>query len=1857
MTSLRGIPLTNYALQLADTASKNVLNSAVMLDAVGKLRTSQPENMIDTDFEYGLQTGKWETIELINNIPTFFSRDGDSTIPVSDVQVLKDSYNVTTTTVSSHGLIVGSPILLVGLREATAEGINVIMSVPSSNQFIYKAKSRQTISGSIFDPFSTQLYVARIFQGAQYNLDNIVSMDTDGGNEENQESIVTVVTETPHGFEQNSSFILTNSVGQKEVPFDASTIDAAETINIQKTVIANSETGLAGFSSRAVNPYDYQSKKTIFFASSNVSLANNSINVTGHGLLTGMQVMYVSPIGDTPVGGLSSYSLYDVTRVDEDSIRLNHIEKSIMMGGIRFGYSGQYTYDPVVLSGLTASLLEIRQADFNLGVTSGTTTAYVNYTLVHLTYFCPPTTGVYYIRCTSNSSNTNTSMAFRVWFGNSALNSTNTNASIQQANTTVATTSLYATPTLQAGLVYPMRLILCVRARGDGTNKFSRTATLQWNNTPSATNIVNIPTGNATVGNFQVVNQGVEISAINTTTNVLTVTRNHGLETGRQVKYIQGTAAIGGLVNNTLYYVRVVTITTLKLYTTEANANADTNSVTLTTTAAGAALLVPQDIIAPITFTSTGTDSYGYHVLLKAYQILSAPSRTQLDVAMNLSNYLDASLASADRLVLFGGCTRASIFYGMTSSTTTGTTPNTTIDATFKAFGVNNTSHTFDNFSQSLISYYFIKGSPNVGSSSTVVQIIPNATQTTTATSWSGPTTLTQQHCQLMFNGVSWLVPAQVLTDMNSIYIPSHGFITSDVVTLSSVSGALPTGLATTTYSVSVLTPDQVQLLVGTQVVDVQSVGSGEFRLSLTKANPTAGTIYAPEHGFYQLTTVIYSTKGNTAISGLTEGGTYYIINTTENSFKLSSTANGSSRVVFGGTGSNIHSFTSTERATDGTFKIKDAIDPRTFSLYYPFLIPTRVITVHPRKSVNLNKNNLLLTSHKMRTGAKVVYSAGGDTDIGGLTSDQTYYIIRIDTDHVRLALSAEDAMNNIPITLADNGSGSAHTFSLSSVCGELITSLNVSLTQGTYNVYAPSEDILATSRVGDTLRVEIINPLQITLTVSTIDATNDVITFSAAHGLVDGQDIRFTQGTATIGGLDNGFIYYARTTGLTTPTTQVQLFATKTDATSGTNRVDITTTTVGGATFIRIYQNTIYSAKIVDIRDSFNVTVDTAAPSTITNGRYIRTTSLYPRTDGFALHRPYDGGVEMIPSGNPYSQLIRQTRKYFRYQSGKGIQISSAVNFSGPVQLLKLTRSDTTATGLTRRPHRMTPGVTITISGVVESATGNFWNGTYIVTDTPTDTTFTIELENVPDEVTAAGMPTFVVEGWTNAIIRTGLFDLQNGMGFAYDGNSLYVFRRNSMTQLPGTCTVEFNSSQIIGDTNTRFLSTASVGDNIVIKGQTYRVVAIENNNLMYVQPAYRGISVSEVIVSVTKDELVPQSQWNVDTLDGTGPSGYNLDIHKIQMTYIDYSWYGAGAIRFGFRTTNGEIKYCHTITHNNEMTESYMRSGNIPAHYEVSTTGVPSYIPSLMHWGTSVIMDGRFDDDKAYWFTASGKLMFFTGPETDIFIGDNNTHTTVASSTVIANGTNQQAYRLVANSYNKVQYLPPGTVVTGATAGVQAGTVTVGYPVKRGSTSTDTAGYIYLNKPRVGGTLSTSANYVIGVSNDYIPYGKIPLVSIRLSPSADNNRPGVLGSREIINRMQLQLKKLGILTTHDVEVTLLLNAYPYTKTWQSVTSPSLSQVLLHEKGDVVNGGTEIFSFRVNGGNVDSSFRHFSTTTNIDLDSITDLGNSILGGDGTYPNGPDILTITGRLLDYSGITPASPFVISARISWTESQA
>ena len=698
----------------------------------------------------------------------------------------------------------------------------------------------------------------------------------------------------------------------------------------------------------------------------------------------------------------------------------------------------------------------------------------------------------------------------------------------------------------------------------------------------------------------------------------------------------------------------------------------------------------------------------------------------------------------------------------------------------------------------------------------------------------------------------------------------------------------------------------------------------------------------------------------------------------------------------------------------------------------------------------------------------------------------------------------------------------------------------------------------------------------------------------------------------------------------------------------------------------------------------------------------------VYVRPQGQFLHRPFDGGV--IFSNNAQSNFeaaIRQTRRYFRYQSGKGIQVSSGTILKPNLQIDSLTASGisigSTITVQTKEQHNIqasTPGTTITISGVNETG----YNGTYSVTSVTGYNTFQVTATAGLTSTTASDNYNCSVSSWYGCSNRLGTFDAQNGIFFEFDGQTLFAVRRSSTFQLSGKVSV-ISGINTVTQTNaafpTRFAKQLNIGDFIVLRGQSYRVVDIASDTLMTISPAYRGATSDYVIISETVDTKYPQSTWNIDKCDGTGPSGYNIDLTRMQMFYMDYSWYGAGFIRWGFRGPDGNVFYCHKVINNNVNTEAYMRSGNLPARYESESRPPTTFINTTLGASDTVVGVASTAG-----FPPAGTLCIrnaetyeyvnYAGIGTTAFTrltrgrsGNASLALTVASGSNVAAGTTtnlQVGQRIVG-----VSSFPDGTYISALGVGTvylsQAATSTnpTVAAVPMGATSGQTFTYsatdpvaVELAFPTYGPSISHWGTSVImdGRFDDdkslVFIYGQRSgtsigagatraLFSIRVAPSVDNGISAAFGARELINRMQLTLRALDVSAipasgNANLLVEAFLNSTPVgsATTWTNAVGNATNRAnsSLAQIADYSAGSTT-----VTGGEVTAGFFVGSGANSIDLSQVRDLGNSILGGGGTtsatniYPDGPDTLTIV-----VTNLTAQSCSVFG-RLSWTEAQA
>lgn len=738
-------------------------------------------------------------------------------------------------------------------------------------------------------------------------------------------------------------------------------------------------------------------------------------------------------------------------------------------------------------------------------------------------------------------------------------------------------------------------------------------------------------------------------------------------------------------------------------------------------------------------------------------------------------------------------------------------------------------------------------------------------------------------------------------------------------------------------------------------------------------------------------------------------------------------------------------------------------------------------------------------------------------------------------------------------------------------------------------------------------------------------------------------------------------------------------------------------------------------------------------------------------RSNATFIPRPFDGGVVLGP-GSPTrgASAIRQTKKYFRYQSGKGILFSSGTMLQPSFDVVNVTASDTpinsNITITTDLEHGLNPGATITLSGVTTSG----YNDTgYIVTTITSDVSFVVQAQNELGSTTPelGQQPRISVTAWHGASIRAGIFDDQNGLFWEHDGITLNAVQRTSTFQLAGLVSVGAGSNLVTGDGTCRFQDQLTQGDIVVIRGMTHTVTSITDNNRMSVVPPFRGVNNQTRVKMTLRNELrVRQTQFNIDPINGTGASGYAIDPSKMQMLMIEYSWYGAGYVQWGCRSQDGLMIMAHRRPNNNLNTEAYMRSGNLPARYEAinetpissldgaitdadttitlrdaanypdASVTYPVFVmieseiikysgkagnnltgctraatftqwvegqsrsftssaaaahadntgvilisntcqPLVNHWGSSVIMDGSFDGDEGYQFTFSRTnygmpattglkqvpfAMRLSPSVSNGIIGDlgdrdliNRAQLTLSNLTInlptansrylvegILNPSNIDSANTTWNGLNNLQggFQPSFTQFTVApryTSETTGGLV---------GTTLGTAGG--MNKSGTKASLSKTTTYTGITPSNVSSSGTGGVVNIQLSAS------GSTTYRDTNTAVQVTTTGTGYAIGDTIKVTgNLIGA--------STPANDLTLTLTAITSELV-GGERLFAIPI-------------TTTNsgvLDLSSVKQIGTSAVPGQGTFPNGPEVLAVQVTAL----ATVTNP-VAEIQLQFQESQA
>ena len=158
--------------------------------------------------------------------------------------------------------------------------------------------------------------------------------------------------------------------------------------------------------------------------------------------------------------------------------------------------------------------------------------------------------------------------------------------------------------------------------------------------------------------------------------------------------------------------------------------------------------------------------------------------------------------------------------------------------------------------------------------------------------------------------------------------------------------------------------------------------------------------------------------------SGLSAGGSYYVIVINGNRFQLASSAGNASsgtEIQFSSQGSGIQTFENTTAdfgTVDGSYTTTRAISETELEVTIPFKIPPTVKQFDSSTAIDTTNDVVNITNHFYSTGTRIIYNNAGNTDVGGLTHNTDYYAVLIDNNNFKIAPTLADALASTNLSI-----------------------------------------------------------------------------------------------------------------------------------------------------------------------------------------------------------------------------------------------------------------------------------------------------------------------------------------------------------------------------------------------------------------------------------------------------------------------------------------------------------------------------------------------------------------------------------------------------------------------------------------------------------------------------------------------------------------------------------------------------------------------------------------------------------------------------------------------------------------------
>ena len=163
-------------------------------------------------------------------------------------------------------------------------------------------------------------------------------------------------------------------------------------------------------------------------------------------------------------------------------------------------------------------------------------------------------------------------------------------------------------------------------------------------------------------------------------------------------------------------------------------------------------------------------------------------------------------------------------------------------------------------------------------------------------------------------------------------------------------------------------------------------------------------------------------------------------------------------------------------------------------------------------------------------------------------------------------------------------------------------------------------------------------------------------------------------------------------------------------------------------------------------------------------------------------------------------------------------------------------------------------------------------------------------------------------------------------------------------------------------------------------VSGQFQRVgIFDDSNGIFFVQgpptttnPYGMSVGIRSDSGGMPTDTIFDINSWNMNQT-----VTQSINWNAVQMIWLEYAWYGAGALRWGV-VLNGEPYILHQVGTANSsytgtgsvVTKPWSRTGNLPVRYEQRDTGTGA-TAVMTHYGVSVLIEGGIDKQRGFTYS----------------------------------------------------------------------------------------------------------------------------------------------------------------------------------------------------------------------------------------------------------------------------------------------